>query len=376
MADFGVYYPPWNHSGDLLDRAVGEVGVRHITVPAVHGPVRQLRIAPAAGPHELAIERGWSFPSRGECYAAASLKPRPSSWFGRRDTLGAVCEAAGERSVRVYVRIDLLAALGRSESETAVLRRNAWGEPAPPAGACPLNPEVRELLSGTIEDLMRYELAGVTIPGWLPDAPADRAQPRPMDWSPVARRLLDTCFCPACRQVAAMAGIDPDQAARSCAVHAERALCGDDAAVEASVRDDEVLSAYARIRTEANRVWLHALIERRAALGWRLECDADDAPHERPQLPPRVEWIVRLPRRAEPFGRHAVAALRQRFAGAVGVSLHAWRPSFSEGHELVHWVHEAGEHGLEIMEFRGVDEAMGEAFDWLRQAVRFARRDT
>lgn len=374
-ADFGIIHRLWRYAADsdLLDRAVGEIGVRHLTVPVVGGEECGLRLRDGGGPRQFATEGGWHFPPHAPRYSSSSIRPRTARWLGRRDVLAQVCDRAAARGLRVVALLNVPAAVGGNEQDEHVLRRNAWGETIARAGGCPLQPELRELLAATLADLERYDLAGYMLAGWEPDSAAGREALGVLDWSPVAQRLLNTCFCAACRQVATIAGADPDHAARSATVHLERLMVtAGDASAEDAIRRDETLLRYDGIRREANRLWLRQLTLRYARREWYVLWDCGDARDAANGID-NVRPVVRIRRGADSVRDHSPEQVLRRH-GAAGVAIHAWRPTFHEGSALVRWINEAVERGVWHFDFDGVDESPDEALVWLRQAVRFARR--
>jgi hypothetical protein len=178
------------------------------------------------------------------------------------------------------------------------------------------------------------------------------------------------CFCPSCRQTATIAGYDPDQAARSALVHAERAWNAAPG-VENSVRADELLAAYRRVRAEANQAWLRRLMEQHASVAWFAEHLCDDAV----VLPPEMARIIHVADRPS-AERLAASELQRRVPNEFGVSAPVWQPAFAEASELVAWVSDAVRRGIWHFDFRGLDEAPADTATWLRQAVRFARRES
>src|SRR5262245_59155093 len=104
---FGVVYPLWNHTrepGNLLDRLVGEVGIDHITIPVVTGPVEQFRPYFFPDAPYFGTEGGWHYPP-GERLIAARIKPHVATWCGKRDILSQVRTAAERQGLKVYLRL-------------------------------------------------------------------------------------------------------------------------------------------------------------------------------------------------------------------------------------------------------------------------------
>jgi hypothetical protein len=261
--DFGVVYPLWadpQGPAKLLDRLLGEVGPQHLTIPVVTGRQAQFRLHPAQPPHYFATTGGCHFPPNPECYRSGPVRPSLAGWFGKRNVLARVCDYAAQRELRVIFRVDLRAVTDLPQRHEHLHVRNAWGDAVASAGLCVLSPDVRELLRAVLDDLLRYEFAGFQLVDWTPDLPVDFGEQRPLDWQPVVRQLMDICFCPACRQTATQAGVDPEQAARSVRVHGERiATQPDDDKLAAKARADEVLEAYLHARQRDALAWLTRL---------------------------------------------------------------------------------------------------------------------
>jgi hypothetical protein len=378
--DFGIAYPLWTDPqgpGRLLDQAIGEVGLDHLTIPVVTGPQEQFRPSPAQPPHCFHTEGGWHFPPHAARYTDGPVRPRLARWFGKRDLLSRICEHAGGRDIAVIFRVDLRAVGGLVEHDPYLRTRNAWGDEVVPAGPCVSNPELRELLRATLDDLLRYEPAGFQLADWAPDLPTGRGVARPLDWQPLARKLADVCFCPACRQIATVSGTDPDQAARSARVHVERLLTDpENGAVAAKARDDEVLNAYVRARQQDNAAWLHQVAERHHARRRYFLTDAASAESVVVPLGQEAFQLVVRPFSLPVDREEDALGTPVRLAKhAFGLVLPVWRPAIHEGGQLVRHVSALRRAGVVFFDFEGLDEAPDEAVTWLRQAVRFARRD-
>lgn len=372
-ADFGIRYPLWSYESDpeLLDRALGEIGARRLSIPLVTGPVQALRLGARHAPHHFHTDGGWHFAPDPSRYAGSSLRPRSAAWLGRRDPMTRLREQAAARPCRVLGVLDVRAAAACLDVEQHFAHRDAWGESASDAGGCPMNPAVRELLSGAIADLERYALDGVILSAWAPDLPVQRESPRPLAWRASVRALLDICFCAACRQTAMAAGIDASQAARSALVHAAHGW-SDQPRVDEAIRNDDLLTAYRRVRVEANRIWWKRLVELHPKLAWYAEIPGDYAAAAQ-SIP---DAVIPLLRPASHGPAPLPEGLRRVGVGELGVAAPVWRPFFADASELVRWVTDAVDRGVRDFDFLGLDEAADEAVGWLRQAVRFARRES
>lgn len=369
-SDFGIVYPLWDYAADdgrYLDEVAGAVGLDHLTVPVVTGAHTEFRLGSGGETPHFFTEGGWHFRVRTKGYGGTALRPTKGRWFASGDVLAEVRARAAKLGVRLVLRLDLRAVRALVDAEPHVRQRNAWSQEVPFAGACALNPDVRELLRATLEDLQRYEAAGYELVDWAPDNAVDRHAARPLVWHAAARELLDICFCASCRQVAQRAGVDPDQAARSVRVRVEQAVTG---ASGSELADDPVVTAYVAARAQDTCQWLQRLAEGNTAPQYFLVRLFDEAP-----LGHCAPWVrmVRLPGGAADEAGWAVR--RKALPEISALALPAWRPTFGEAAELVRFVAEAVRSGVSMLDFEGLNEGPTEAITWLKQAVRFARRE-
>jgi hypothetical protein len=376
--EFGLIYPLWAHADpdtDLLDRAIGELGLDHVIIPVVTGPLQRLRAFAENPPHQFVTRGGWNYPPDVQTYTVSSLKPRLAEWCGRRDLLAKAVEAAEQRGAAVHVQVDLCGVLSLVEHEPHIRRRNAWGEDSPECGACPLNADLRELLRETLDDLQRYPHTGVQIVDWAPDLPAAGGMPELFRWNPPARRLLDMCFCPACRQIAASADLEADLAARSAIVHLRRTLeQPDDASVERRIEADEVLQRYIAVREQENERWLDYLAEhlgpRRFAVIFR-EPEYVRVAYQRLAHP----VVLQCPDQAPDKFLESLIPWLESARGSLGLVLQAGWPAFRSADELVRFVTQAQNLGVARFAFDALETTSPRTLQAAQQAVRFARRE-
>lgn len=373
--NFGMVYPLWTYPrgpAELLDRAIGEVGLDHLTIPVVTGRIEQFRLEAPVPPHYFVSEGGWHYPPDLSCYDAGPVKPRPARWFGKRNLLAQIQEHAAKRGIPLIFRIDVRSATTLLEHHPHLRSRNAWGEEVVSAGACVLNPDLRELLHATLDDLLHYEPAGFQLADWAPDLPTDRHDARPMDWQPLTRHLLDICFCPACRQ----AGTDPDAAARSVTVYLERALENpNDEDIALKARQDEVLNAYRLAKQRDTAAWLQRLAHTHSALRRYVLTDAASCSLVGPVLPDgSFLLLLRTSGASHTAEENVLDVAASLEPHAHGLVLPVWRPAVAQAGDLVRQVSTLVQAGASFFDFEGLDEAPAEAVTWLKQAVRFARR--
>lgn len=232
------------------------------------------------------------------------------------------------------------------------------------------------MLRATLEDLRRYEPTAFELVNWNP-GPAPTARQASYSSTlasiPDARPLLESCFCPACRQIAESAGVDPDLVARHVRellpLLVRRAAADTCPATPAGQPNPteitalQHLAAYDEARMADLARWrrrladsdpqhtywhlqavLPAVMRRHADLPHILDCAAAGVSHASPPPP------------------------------SAGLAVPCWRPFFPDSAALVRFVAAARENGCEFFDFECVDESPPDASTWLKQAVRFARR--
>lgn len=350
---FSRVLPP----ADLLDRACGEVGLDHVTVPVVTPAIDMLRLAAGdESPRYFQSEGGWHYPPEAAHYAGA-LKPRAARWFRKTDHLDRLTGELADRELRFVAWVSPYDISPITDAAADVGVRDAWGEPVPGAGACPLGDEMRTLVQGILTDLARYAPAAVILAGTQLDTPPTTAT-QPLTWHPLVRRLLDKCFCAACRQAATLAGIDVDAAARSVRVRVGGLLS--EPVAQAHDEPDELLAAYDIARRNEHARWLATLAD---------EAPCDCHLHSANPVPELVAGWQRL---LDLTGAGPID--REQTPSADGLCLPVWRPTNTDSAELVRRVTQAAGAGLRYFDFAGLEVAPPEALTWLRQAVRYARR--
>ncbi|MBN2446208.1 MAG: hypothetical protein JXO22_05765 [Phycisphaerae bacterium] len=376
-AEFGIVYPLWNEvlaPRDLLERVAGEVGLDHITVPVITGPWHEFRlVTPLEPERSFATEGGWHFPPVSERYRPTGVIPRTARWTGKRNHLARLCERAGALSLRLVFRVDLRGAACASEQHAHLRMRDAWDDELP--WACVAQAELRELLYAVLADLACYEPAGIELADWALDTSTGQAHETSLSWHAGARRLANTCFCPACRQVAAHAGLDADHIARSVRVHTERMLTHPEDDWRGMLAADELLKAYRHgVRPRECADWLTQLSashpQERQYLLRPVTANGDCTP---------AGWYPLLDTPAGTTHEELERGILNRTERweetptVWGLSLPVWRPTFTDSAALVRMVTQTAA-AARLFDLDGVSTALPEAITWLKQAVRFARR--
>lgn len=364
--DFGIILPLWAFAAgddDLLERAVGEVGVSHITVPVVTGPTTRYRLHSGGGPHYFHTEGGWHFPPRGELYRSHAARPHAAGWFGRKNVLTKLADEAARRGVPWIARIDPRSAPALLAHAPHLATVNEWGEAELGGKPCVLNPELGELLHELVEDLKGYDVGGVELAGWTLSAT------RPVrfsagGWDAQRQRLLDLCFCPFCRRVADAAGADADATARSVQVELGRLLASDE---PPRAIPDALIMRYAAAREQDARNWLTRFarqIPGKRFLSLHLPGTLEFGG-------PPAEWNPLRILEHEPIA----TVLAEAADSSNAVSIPSCRPWVGSPDALFTVVRAAAASGVRFFDFAGADESTPEAVDWIRRAVRFVHRE-
>ena len=372
-AEFGLVYNLWTEllgAGEFLDEAVGNITLDGLTVPVITGPQRQYRPRRIDDQPAFGSTGGWHYPTGTDHYRGGPLRPRSSRWFGKRDVLAKVRDFAAAHKLKTCLRVDLRTAGGQLDQEPHLCARDAFGRESQFAAACPLNANLRELVRDIVADLSRYEPASIELVAFLPDQPRD-LETHPLRWNPLLRELADCCFCPACREVAAAADVDPEHVAASVQDYLRRLLDDptDEAATAAALADDG-LRAYRDARFGEHRTWLERLDDAHAALQFRMQ---------RPQPGPNREEVITLPRgwvkMQSLLAASELEEPNQVASPGVGLIVPVWHPQVPEASELVSHVRGYAAAGTALIDFEGLDLAPPAAVEWVRQAVRFAHRE-
>jgi hypothetical protein len=372
-AEFGLYYPPWNYTGkadDLFGRVAGEVGIDHVTIPVVTGEQTQFRLNRLRDEPYFHTEGGWHFPPREELYKGG-VRPPTAAWFGKRDVVARICERGRNLGLAVYFRVHV-PSVRRLTKDASLRRRNAWAQDIGALPACPCNPELRELTRATLVDLTRYDPVGFQVPNW------SQAEPSPREDTATALRWLSIgpdlrlCFCASCRQAAAGAGVDPDQAARSIRTRFEWLGARQAGATSPEwVDKDDVPRAYESARAADYRDWLDRLGE--VVSGRRCFCVQTLA---LPEASPAnwTRYCDGLAVHMDEVASERPLAVQVATLEATAAAVQVASPDSADSSGLVRLVSGLTTAHVSFLDFKGIEEAPAEAVTRLKQAVRYARR--
>ncbi len=195
----------------VLDNVQDRAGVNGLTMAVAyhdardlfpHNPVRKVRY----------LEGGAVFfPPDKARYEGLRLQPRVSELARSEDILGDLCEAAGDRGMRVNAWAVFLHndRLGFEHPECAT--QNAFGDRYL-TDLCPSNPDVRAYARALASDIARYEVSAVLAEslhfhglghGYHHERYFE-------ELGTIGTYLLGLCFCVHCLQAANHAGVDAE----------------------------------------------------------------------------------------------------------------------------------------------------------------------
>ena len=382
-ANFGLVLPLWNYSSyedNLFERAVGEIGINHLTIPVITGEQTQFRLGGGYASPYFHTEGGWHFPPQSKLYATSGVRPRAARWCATRDVLANLRDRLEKLGLDLFLRIDLPAVRGLVEHTPALRCHSAWGDELDSYGPCVCNPDFRELLLAALTDLARYEPAGFQLRNVQIEAvPLALEQPE-LGRLLLAGKFSDLCFCAACRQIATMAGVDADAAAESLRACSKRlASCSaDEVFTQAWQERGPAPSAYRTARKADLRRWLDRLAESHTSHKMFCLYEGDGVGEMgTPEAVTGPNWIslACLNHWAlSPAMHESAIALLRRVGGHQGLSLPAWDLHKPNADRLVRFVSQAAEVGVEYFDFEKLEESPVQVVTWLKQAVRYARR--
>lgn len=390
-ADIGIVYPLWNHTdgGDsLLERVAGEVGIDHVTIPVITGARTIFRFfGPIETPY-FRTEGGWHFPPNQPLYAASGIKPRTARWMGQRDDLARVVDAARGLGIRVIFRLDVSAPEGLGAKAIEYAPRNAWGDAYESAPPCISNPQIRELVQATLGDLMRYAPDGFEVVNPALDTIFPELVMSLLE-SPFGPGL-ELCFCAACRQIAA-AEVDAEQAARSVRAHNSRFAStfkpgmGTEELAE-RFQTDKVLAEYVFSRVRSAESWLSSLAARypdKTIFTGPIGATPSSIAFNEIEGVRRLSAFAPMDDDDADETDEAISAsaggdeddeTRQTPAPTDALVVPLWWSWRSGPDRLVRAISGMVEHGFTYLDISEIDQTPQGTIDWLRQAVRYARR--
>ncbi len=332
-------------------------------------------------------------------YEGMRLRPRVSELARSGDPLGELCEAAGERGIRVNAWAVFLHndRLGFAHPECAT--QNAFGDRYL-TDLCPSNPDVRMYARTLASEITRYRVSTILAEslhfhglghGYHHERYFE-------ELGPVGIYLLGLCFCDHCLEAARRKGVDPEMVHRSVREELERRFAdgvdGEDS--DGLTREDlepfggEQMSGYLEARTQT----VTSLVEEVAASGGGVGlafldlCGAQkgfETGH--PEAAPDIGWQMGIDASAlagvcDMVAATGYAADPHRLnldldayealipdASRLGLVLRPMPPDCRSAGNLAAKVAIARERGLGRLDFYHYGFCRLQALDWIREAL-------
>jgi hypothetical protein len=220
----------WDLEAEGIDRALdviqGELGATGLSVAAVYHSVDELRPHDGVSPRWFRSAGGLHFQPDAARYRGTRARPAVAEWLKTRNPLERLSAACEKRGLALRAWVVCCHSSAMAARNPALATKDVFGASSE-TWLCPLNPDVQEYLRAVVEDLTHtYRVAAVELeacgfPGGYHTHKHEKIGFAP---GPVGRLLLALCVCESCRQLAARDGIDVAAVERSATVDLEEIL--------------------------------------------------------------------------------------------------------------------------------------------------------
>lgn len=385
MRQFFFWCFPWDLEDEgievSLGRMAGDVGVDAVSVAATCRSVAEFRPRAVSGPRTLAFEAAAHFQPDSKCYVNTRIRPNTASWMKSRNPLDKIGRAAERQGLKLRAWVNCCAGQALASRYSLASCVDVFGDPIV-TRLCPSNPEVREYVAALVEDVSaNYPVETVELEEAHFGDGASLGRWRDMGVSPSQAEsvLLSWCFCSSCRQRASDAGIEVASVVDSVNGHLDRMMRVEPATFdrfEGLLADDEDLAAYHKMRVDAVTSLLGSVRSRaKVRLTVHVDSLAPSTGVDVGALSSECDGFI-MSYGSEGVVPHLKSAVKA--AGGVEKVEAAHRccpPAVRESSSLVAEVHRAVQAGHPGIGFFNYGLAPEPCMDWVRQAVRYARRE-
>ncbi|HVP12705.1 MAG TPA: hypothetical protein VMV94_16125 [Phycisphaerae bacterium] len=386
MTKFFFWSYPWDLEEEgievAIDRLGGDIGVDAVSVATTLPSISEFRARAFAQRRTVEHDAAAHFRPDATRYVNTRIRPIPSPWMKSRNPLEKIARYADKQGMKVRAWTNPCHGSAMAAKYKTVACIDVFGD-INPTWMCPSNPDVREYVASLVEDLAtNYPLDTIE----LDDMDfGSRAHSHKHLHAGVRPGMLETillswCFCPSCHQRARDSGVDVEAAAAAVAGHIGqwmllKAPVHRD--LDSLLASDDNLAAYNKMQTEAVTSLVRLARERTKT---RLMVH-HGTPWASGGVPPRAMeevadgLIVRAPlpgRTHEPDFRYPYAYLAER----TELALLCHPPYVKDGPALVSTVYQAAHTGCAAIGFWNYGIAPEPCLEWVRQAVRYARRES
>lgn len=372
---------------EVLARLKGEAGITGICVAVHHPGIDQLRPHKAASPRRFRSAGGAQFQPDTARYTSTRMRPVVADWLhkGKRNPLKAVADVCDKHklSLRAWVACcDSAVTAARYEANCV---KDVLDQPNL-AWLCPINLDVREYLATLVEDLSEnypfdaIELEQVAFP-------IDQQSSHPStigfacgetgDW------LGGLCFCESCRQMAARDGIDVADAANVAREHLEHILATGEPLtqpVAEFVAKHSPLQDFVDWRCKQITSLIQTI---KRSCRNRLVIHHSGEPFQAATVFPDIAaYCDALLAECREVDAHSITQLIQtvtKDAGSIDrveLSLSACTPPCPDSTTLVRSMKHIAELGARSVSISNYGLIPISRLEWIRQAIRYAQRET
>ncbi len=360
----------------VLDRLHGEIGATGVSIWAGSPAVIQWRAQPV-DPRVWRTPGGLFFQPDDQHYSATRIKPLVADDMRDVDSIEQAVRACSDRgiAVRLVVSASMIGQLAGRYPDAAT--KNVFGDRSHVA-ICLANPEAQALLKGILSDLSaRYELSGVVMTDFAivwPDAGSSGFRAA-MKIGAMEAELLAVCFCESCYQGGEASGVEVAAARRS----VEKILQGridrdgmSDRGMESVLSHHAPLAEFFAWRADELASLWEKMTESCQG-GLSLDCGHDPCASRQHgkidrSLPASV--ITRIDTLGD--WANVIQGGVMRSEAQIPACLAAG----GHGQELVGALATAVEHGVFAVEIDDYALLSDAALDSIKQAFRFARRES
>lgn len=379
-------FQPWDFDGLDLEPALialADLGIDVISLGLLQPSVRAVRRSAADGPRVIQQPAGFHFQPDGKVYASSRIKPIAAKWLRHRNPIERIVRTAIDQNLGIHARLDFTDLSDVLHHVPLAGMVNVYGESCA-ARLCPSNPDANALMESVIEDVCKnYPFGRIELTGF---GFTDRLTPGDARGAPqcsaIESHLLSLCFCPSCRDRAGRDGVRVDRVVSDVQIGLDaqfRLEPPADLTLEMFLQRHPDVAAFEESRRQTTLSLLATL--RRVStipLTWRPALD--DSPATSTAFSELFESII-VCGDAPTVKSHVApdtAAWKRKWqpASRVEVALCPMPPNHADAQSLIRHVKSLCADGHTTLHFGPMGELPPPCLDWIRQAVRYAKRES
>lgn len=387
---FYMYCFPWDLEDEGLEESIGrlagEIGVDGINVAATTSEILHYRPRKPLEKRVFKTEAGAHFQPDKKFYSSCRIKPHPAAWMKSRNALERIVKVCEKEKLKVRASINCCVGRAMVERYPFAACVNAFGTSGETV-LCPTHPEVREYLASLVEDLSSnyglntVELTDLRRESFFSDfGDCDVLRPAVTE---AEEEILGWCFCSACRQNASSHGANTDMALQLARARLEQWL--DDPADHPIDRQELIEKEPGLVEYQQSQ--LRGILDVFPQLKKQTHCDLTlQFEYGRPislaaivngQLKDHLDRVniysFSLEERSSGNLLEGVSGIDPQ---RLEVIIYAGPSGTNAAATLVSATHRMVQHAYHAISFSNYGYATQSMLDAIRQAIRFARRET